>query len=74
MGWWKTEETHTMLQHYVVYYLHSRYSDVDAQTKINCNKFDKFLLSFFFTLNSLKTHNKRLRNFSNFINDSYTIG
>lgn len=44
---------------------------ISADKKPTINTFDKYLLSFFFTLNLQKTGSKLIKNFINFLNESY---
>lgn len=73
-GLWKAKQHHSHLQQFTLLFLHEIYSSSDTKTKRKFGSFDKFVMNTFYTLNMLKSCNKYVKNFANFLNASYSFG
>lgn len=73
-GMWKTNQYQSHLQEFTLLYLFEMFVNVENKMKRKYGSFDRFLLNVFYTINILKSSSKLIRNFSNFLNSSYSFG
>lgn len=72
-GLWKCKYTGNHLQEFVLMYLHELHT-TDHKIKRKYPHYDRFVLNFFYTVNILKTCNKYIRVFANFMTSLYSFG